>query len=64
MLYTDTACSVGSQNASACFSIGSAMTVKSYEYTLTAFGGCTTSETSSASTSLDAKRTVCCRPGT
>jgi hypothetical protein len=61
-LFTDTACSAGSQSVLSCVSIGGAMTVKSYEYTLTASGGCTTLSTSTASTSLTNEETVCCQP--
>jgi len=63
-LYTDTACTTGSQSGSNCTSIGGATTFKSYEYKITASGGCTTTATSATSLAIDGEQTVCCRPGT
>jgi hypothetical protein len=63
-LYEDNVCSTGSQSASSCSSVGfTGKTVKSYDYTMTVSGGCTTTETSTPSTPLASPKTVCCRPG-
>lgn len=62
-LYTDTACGVGSQSTSNCNFVPGTPTFKSYDYNMIASGGCTTTATSTASTSLAGQRTVCCRPG-
>ena len=62
-LYTDTACSVGSQSTSSCSLVSGAPTFKSYDYTMIPSGGCTTTATSTASASLSGEQTVCCQPG-
>lgn len=62
-LYTDMACSAGSQSTSNCAFIAGAPTFKSYDYNMIAGGGCTTTATSTASASLAGQQTVCCQPG-